>query len=96
MKKRVRVMRNFVAACVALCGVAGRGCSDTQEAKKEVLAEHATPAAGQKKLAVDLGGGVKMEMTLIPAGEFQMGNAESAQATAEFFNKYFNIGSRGP
>ncbi|MGO9109067.1 MAG: formylglycine-generating enzyme family protein, partial [Thermoguttaceae bacterium] len=42
-----------------------------------------------KKHAVDLGGGVKMEMVLIPAGEFKMGSAESAEATAGFFNKIY-------
>ncbi len=42
-----------------------------------------------KKLAIDLGGGVKMEMVLIPAGEFQMGSGESAEATAAFFNKTY-------
>ncbi|MGA2257530.1 MAG: SUMF1/EgtB/PvdO family nonheme iron enzyme [Thermoguttaceae bacterium] len=42
-----------------------------------------------KKLAVDLGGGVNLEMVLIPAGEFMMGSRESAEATAAFFNKPF-------
>ncbi len=28
-------------------------------------------------------------MTLVPAGEFVMGSGESAEATAEFFNKYY-------
>jgi len=41
-----------------------------------------------KKLAADLGGGVKMEMVLIPAGELKMGSGESAEATAAFFNAY--------
>jgi formylglycine-generating enzyme required for sulfatase activity len=40
-----------------------------------------------KKLAVDLGGGVKMEMVLVPAGEFKMGSGKSAAETAAFFKK---------
>jgi len=42
-----------------------------------------------KGLAVDLGGGVKLKMTLIPAGEFKMGSGESAEATAAFFKKTY-------
>ena len=42
-----------------------------------------------KKLAVDLGAGVKMKMVLIPAGEFKMGSGESAEDTAAFFNKTY-------
>jgi formylglycine-generating enzyme required for sulfatase activity len=44
-----------------------------------------------KKLAADLGGGVKMEMVLIPAGEFKMGSGESAEETAAFFKKNYGM-----
>ena len=45
--------------------------------------------APPKKVSVDLGGGVKMEMVLIPAGDFMMGSKESAEETAAFFNKMY-------
>ena len=66
-------MRNFVVGCIVLFTMAGTAFSETKEPPK--------------KLSVDLGGGAKMEMTLIPAGEFKMGSGESAEATAAFFNK---------
>jgi formylglycine-generating enzyme required for sulfatase activity len=69
------VMKNLVAGCIVLFTMAGTAFSETKEPPK--------------KLAVDLGGGVKMEMTLIPAGEFLMGSGESAEATAAFFNKIY-------
>ena len=53
-------MRNFVIWCFVLLTMAGTVFSDTKEPPKE--------------LAVDLGGGVKMEMVLIPAGSFLMGD----------------------
>ena len=92
-------MKNFLAAYVVLCGMAGSGCSETTEPAKRIATEQTKPAEEQKnfaaepkKITVDLGGGVKMEMTLIPAGEFLMGSAESAENTAEFFNKYYGVG----
>ena len=42
-----------------------------------------------KELTVGLGGGVKLKMVLIPAGEFLMGSSDSAEATAAFFNKTY-------
>jgi formylglycine-generating enzyme len=82
MKSRANIMKSFVAACIVLCGLAGSAWGQTKEAAKK-------PAAGPKKLSVDLGGGVKMAMTLIPAGEFLMGSGESAEATAAFFTKTY-------
>ena len=66
-------MRNVVIACIVLFAMAGTAFSETKEPPK--------------KLSVDLGGGVKMELVLIPAGEFKMGSAESAEDTAAFFNR---------
>jgi formylglycine-generating enzyme required for sulfatase activity len=36
---------------------------------------------------------IGMKLTLIPAGKFQMGSEESAEATAEFANKTYGVGS---
>jgi formylglycine-generating enzyme len=66
-------MRIFVIGCIVLFATAGAAFSETKEPPK--------------KVAVDLGGGVKMKLVLIPAGEFMMGGEESAAKTAAFFNK---------
>ena len=68
-------MRNFVIGWIVLFTMAGTAFSATKEPPK--------------KLAADLGGGVKMELVLIPAGEFKMGSGESAEDTAAFFNKTY-------
>jgi formylglycine-generating enzyme required for sulfatase activity len=70
-------MRNGLIWCVVFLAMAGTAFSETKEPPK--------------KLAVDLGGGVKMEMVLIPAGEFKMGSGESAEATAAFFKKNYGM-----
>ena len=56
-------MRNFVTGCIVLFAMAGTAFSETKEPPKE--------------LTVDLGKGVKLEMVLIPAGEFLMGSPDS-------------------
>ena len=53
-------MKNCVIVCVVLLAMAGTAYSETKGPPKE--------------LAVDLGGGVKMELILIPAGSFMMGD----------------------
>jgi formylglycine-generating enzyme len=73
-------MRNFAIGCIVLFAMATTAFSETKEPPK--------------KLAVDLGDGVKMKMVLIPAGEFVMGGEESAAKTAAFFNKMGDFRSR--
>ena len=68
-------MRNFVGACIVLFTMAGSVFSETPEPPK--------------KVAADLGGGLKMELVLIPAGKFKMGSGESAKDTAAFVNKTY-------
>ena len=66
-------MRNFVIGCIVFFTMVGIAFSETKEPPK--------------KLAADLGGGVKLKMVLIPAGEFKMGSGESAEDTAAFFKQ---------
>lgn len=68
-------MRDFVFVYIALFTMAGTVFSEPQEPPKSYRA--------------DLGGGMKMELVLIPAGNFKMGSGESAKDTAAFFNKAY-------
>ena len=72
-------MRNFVIWCVVLLTMAGTACNKAPEPAEPGKAPQKSGAGGKtegtpKELAVDLGGGVKMEMVLVPAGEFAMGD----------------------
>jgi formylglycine-generating enzyme required for sulfatase activity len=94
MKSRTRVVRTFTAACLVLVGMAGIGCHETKDSSKKVAVEarNTLPrgenlAVGPKRISVDLGGGAKMEMTLIPAGEFMMGSGDSTEATKKLFDQ---------
>ena len=77
-----RQVSTVVAVLVAIGSVAGASAAEPKEAGGKAKEP-------PKEIAIDLGGGVKMEMVLIPAGEFQMGSGESAKATAAFFNKTY-------
>ncbi len=68
-------MRNVLIACIVLFAMGGTAFSEPKEPPK--------------KVSVDLGGGAKMEIRLIPAGEFKMGSGESAEETAAFFKKNY-------
>ncbi len=56
----------------------------------QTVSPHVPPVGPElpKEVAVDLGGGVKLEMNLIPAGEFMMGSGEPAEEAAQAFKKY--------
>ena len=46
-----------------------------------------------KELAVDLGKGIKLEMVLIPAGEFMMGSPDSDKDATHYENRNIGFGS---
>ncbi|NQT39791.1 MAG: formylglycine-generating enzyme family protein, partial [Planctomycetes bacterium] len=71
-------MRNFVIWCVVLLVMAGTAFSDTKEPPK--------------KLAVDLGGGVELDLVLIPAGSFLMGDDRAKPVHKVRITKPFYLG----
>jgi formylglycine-generating enzyme required for sulfatase activity len=82
-KEKRPAQKDLTLGAVALAAPAALGSlalATAQESKE---------AGGDKHIAVDLGGGVKLKMVLIPVGEFKMGSGESAEDTAAFFNKTY-------
>ena len=52
-------------------------------------------AVGEKQVAVDLADGVKLKLVLVPSAQFDLGSAESAEATAAYFNKTYGYDAYG-
>jgi formylglycine-generating enzyme required for sulfatase activity len=72
-------MRNYVIWCVVLLAIPGIACGENPEPSVRGKAKQEGGAGGKtagppKELTVDLGGRVKMEFVLIPAGSFMMGD----------------------
>ena len=74
--------------CLACLCVAMPSLLSAQESKKAADKAKGPP----KEIAVDLGGGMKLKMVLIPAGEFMMGSSESEEEIAGFFRKNYGQG----
>ena len=79
-------MKNCLLGFVVILASVAAAWSQGAEQPPKAGVDGKTPP---KEIAVDLGGGVKMKMVLIPAGEFMMGSGESAEDTAAFFNKNY-------
>ncbi len=82
-------MRNSVIGCIVLFAMAGTACN--KEPKPSEPSEVSWPEGVPREIAVDLGGGMKMELVLIPSGEFMMGSGELAEETAAFFKKNYGM-----
>jgi len=83
-------MRNFVIGCIVLFTIVGTACN--KGSKPSEPSEVSWPEGVPRGIAVDLGGGVKMELVLIPAGEFLMGSPEVKPQHRVRITKPFYLG----
>ena len=92
-------MRRWVTWTVMILAIVTTAASERpsqaldqgEAAKASDVPKFSWPKGVPRELPVDLGGGVKMEFVLIPAGSFMMGSGESADATAAFFKKNYGV-----
>jgi len=90
-------MRNFVIGCIVLFTMAGTACNRDSKLAEQGKASQEAGAGGTtkgppKELAVDLGGGVNLEMVLIPAGSFMRGNEDAKPVHNVSITKPFYLG----
>ena len=90
-------MRNFAIGCVVLFTMAGTACNKDSKPAEPGKAPQESGVDSKtksllKELAVDLGGGVKLEVVLVPAGSFTMGDDSEKPAHKVTITKPFYLG----
>ena len=73
------MLRQVSTVALVVMAVGGVAIATAEEPK-----ESGKTKSPPKEVTVDLGKGVKLDLVLIPAGEFLMGSGESAEATVAF------------